>query len=395
MALMVLGQGTAVSSAFAVESASFKIGGINIAPTFDGEMRYIDNLLRTSESSVETWGLLLKPQIQTWVQKGFNTYSLTYSLANHTYFDSSDDDVTDHKVDLDIHQEFNARHTLNLSVKYYHLHEDRGTGIAEGEIGQIIDKPLEYDYQGVGAQYLFGNENSRGRFALQAKFNELEYQNFRVISAPRDRDTIDLRGTFYYRSGSRAEVVAEIGRVEQNYKFDSLDGNLFGGSLDSKENTALVGMDWAATGRTSGTLKIGGFQRSYRDSTRGEDQGFHWEAELTWKPRTYSSLHFNTRRLSRETNGEGDYVETALYRADWKHLWSDRARSSIYLGYTDENYIGSPRTDEMYRMGASIEYSMRRWIDIDIGYRYEERSSNARNLSYDRNVFFLGVKMSL
>ena len=70
VSLSVLGQGFSASPVFAVEPASFKAGPVNIAPTFDGELRYLDNLLRTSDATIETWGTLLTPRVQTWLQDG-------------------------------------------------------------------------------------------------------------------------------------------------------------------------------------------------------------------------------------------------------------------------------------------------------------------------------------
>ncbi len=366
-----------------------------MTPTFAGELRYIDNLLRSSDATVQTWGTVLRPRVQTWLQDGFNTYSLTFELIDNTYFDSNEDDATDHKLDLDIHQEFTAKNTLNLFAKYYKLHEERGTGLTEGAVALEVDKPLKFDYLRFGGKYTLGDDHSKGRLELEARLDEREYQNFREFTVFRDRDTSDLRGTFYYRAGARSEGLIEIRQVEQNYQADYMDADFNPTNLDSTENIAVAGMAWAATAKTSGEFKVGGYRRDYRDSSQGDDDGFHWEADLIWKPRTYSSLHLTTRRLSRETNGEADYVDTAEYRADWKHLWSHRYSSRINFQYADEEYSGSSRNDELYKAGASIDYSLRRWLDLDAGYRFEKRSSSAQGLSYNRNVFFLGLRLSL
>jgi hypothetical protein len=395
LAVVLVGQWVIVPAAYAVDPAHFKAGPVYVAPTFSGELRYIDNLLRSPEPTIQTWGTVLKPKLQTWLQDGFNTYSLSYELLDYTYFDSSEDDATDHKLDLDIHQEINARNKLKLYAKYYELHEERGTGLSEGAIAQELDEPVEFDYLRFGGEYSLGNERSDGLLELEARFEEIEYQNFRDVTAFRDRDTTELRGTFYYRAGARTKALMELRRIEQNYKTDYIDPDFGVSKLDSTEYIGVVGMSWMATAKTSGKIKLGGFRRDYRDSAHDDDSGFHWEADLIWNPRTYSTLHLGTRRLSRETNGEGDYVDTAEFQADWKHLWSHRTSSRISFKYADEEYVGSSRDDDIYRAGASLGSSVRRWVDLEVGYRYEKRSSSAQSLSFDRNVFFLGVRMSL
>ena len=117
--------------------------------------------------------------------------------------------------------------------------------------------------------------------------------------------------------------------------------------------------------------------------------------DVTWKPRTYSSLTLATRRYSTETNGEGDYVDTAEYEAHWYHLWNSRSSTRIELRASQDEFIGSFRNDERYEAAANIDYSLRRWVDVVAGYRFEKRSSDADNLSYTRNVFYLELKLSL
>jgi len=156
-----------------------------------------------------------------------------------------------------------------------------------------------------------------------------------------------------------------------------------------------VGMAWAATAKTSGEIKVGGYQRDHKESYSDDKDGFHWEVNLLWNPRTYSSLELGTRRLSRETYGEGDYIDSARYETNWNHIWSHRVTSQVSFQYDNDAYIGSPREDKWYKGGASVDYSLRRWVDLNAGYRYEKRSSSEDNLSYDRNVFFFGFRMSL
>jgi len=394
-ALVLAGLWLVVSAAHAVDAAHFKAGPFYVVPTFAGEFRYIDNLLRSEHSSIDTWSTVLKPRVQTWLQDGFNTYSLSYELVDYTYSDSGDDDATDHKLDLDIHHELNERHTLNLVARYYQLHEERGVGLTEGDTAIEVDAPVEFDFTRVGGEYTLGNQRSSGLLKLEALFDSHDYQNFNEITDFYNRDTSRLRGTFFYQTGTRSRALAEVLRIETDYKEDYLNNDLELASPDSTEYVALVGMAWAATAKTSGEIKVGGYQRDHKESYSDDKDGFHWEVNLLWNPRTYSSLELGTRRLSRETYGEGDYIDSARYETNWNHIWSHRVTSQVSFQYDNDAYIGSPREDKRYKGGASVDYSLRRWVDLNAGYRYEKRSSSEDNLSYDRNVFFFGFRMSL
>ena len=60
-----------------------------------------------------------------------------------------------------------------------------------------------------------------------------------------------------------------------------------------------------------------------------------------------------------------------------------------------EDYEGSARNDDTYKVEARYDYAFRRWMDIGGGYRYEDNDSDLNFYSYKENVFFVEAKLSL
>jgi hypothetical protein len=379
---------------FSLEPANVRMGSLYLTPTLDLEQLYTDNLLRTSDQELDTWGTIFRPRVQAWAQHNLDTYSLTYQLEDGHYQDSSDDDYTNHLFRSDIHKEFYEPHALDLFAKYVNAYESRGTGLSEGEIANLIDEPFKYELTGFGGQYTLGNSKTRGRLELEVRTEDIQYKNIRDITRRYDRDQDSLRGTVYYRVGGRTDALAELRRVDTDYRVDPFQDGASLDSLDSDEYVYLVGASWEATGNTTGSVKIGTFDRKL-DSDRNSDTGFHWEADVVWEPRTYATFELGTRRYSEETNGVGDYVKARDYDLSWDHDWSSRIHSRAFVLYGDDEYPSSARQDDRYEAEARLDYRFRLWCDFGVGYRYEKRASSIRSLDYTRNEVFIDVSLSL
>ncbi|WP_165954342.1 outer membrane beta-barrel protein [Seongchinamella unica] len=388
----VLGMGAIGVPASALEPANLQWGSVFITPTLDSRLEYVDNLFRTPDNKKETGLSVIEPKVQAWLQNGLNTYSFDYRLTDWRYFDSSDDDYTDHRFNIDVHHEFNARNVWNIYGEYWDTHEQRGTGLSEG-VANLIDEPVEYERESLGTDYTLGNRNSRGRVTLEYKYQDIEYQNFRADTQYRDRDTDRYRGTFFWKVGSRTDVLAEVNYQEVRY--DLVDPLRRGGSFDSDEYNYFLGVSWEPTARTSGSVKLGSFDRRYQSARREDDDGFSWQIDAFYTPRSYSVFHLTSGRFSQETNGLGDSVNTQETRLDWDHDWNGRASTRLSALFRNEDYSGSDRQDDVYGVELGYSYALRRWLDLGAGYRYEDRNSDLDLYDYDRNRVYLEARFSL
>jgi hypothetical protein len=383
---------SACSVVLALEPANLQLGPVYVTPTLDTRLEYVDNLFRTPDDKKETGLSVLKPRVQAWLESGLNTYSFAYTLEDFRYFDSSDDDYTDHRFNIDIHHEFNAKNVLNLYGEFFDSHEERGTGLSEG-VADLIDSPVEFERKTAGTDYTFGNLQSNGRLKLAAKYRDTLYQNFRQDTQYRDYDQYGLDGTFYWKVASKTDVLAEV--RYQEIRYDLVDPLRRGGSFDSDEYNYLLGVSWQPTAKTSGSVKLGFFERSYESLEREDDDGFSWEVDVYYKPRTYSVVNLASRRFSQETNGLGDAVNTAETSLKWDHDWSSQSSTALTGLYQTDDFRGSERKDKVWGAEASYKYAMRRWLDLGVGYRYEDRNSDFDLYDYDRNKVFISADFSL
>ena len=388
----VLGAFT-MQPALALEPANLQFGPLYFTPTLDLEAYYTDNLWLTDTQEKNTWVGVITPRLQTWLQNGASDYSLTFELEDSTYASSDDDDYTDYTATVDVHQVFNARNRLNLYGEYYDGHEKRGTGFIEGELSLITDKPIEYERSTFGGDYTYGSKTSRGRLKVAAESVDFDYQNYRDFTRFFDRTEDALAGTLFWKVAPRTDALVEARAINNDY--DDEDPSDPAGTHTSDELNYLLGVAWEATGRTSGHVKLGMYDRDYDSGAREDEDGFLWEVGVRYQPRTYSTLDLNTRRYYQETNGLGDGINTRALNLGWGHSWNQRSSTHLNFGYMNDDYEGGDREDDTYDLEARYDYGFRRWVDLSAGYRYQYRDSDLNFFDYSGNIFFLEARMGL
>jgi hypothetical protein len=379
-------------SVSALEPANYKAGPVLITPTLDTKLGYVDNLFRENDDKKSTGLSVVSPRIQTWLEDGLNTYSFTYTLVDYRYFQSSPDNITDNLFNLDVRHEFDARNKVDVYGEYWSFHQPRGTDLSEG-IAQFINKPIKLDRTTVGGDYWYGSDSSRGRIVLGARAVDHEYKNFPEITFYYDRNRYEYSTTFMWQVAARTDALFEFTFVDTDY--DRLDPGDVDGTMDSDEYNYQVGLSWEATAKTSGRVTVGMSDRHYRSESRADDNMFSWQADATYALRTYSRFNLASRRFFNETNGLGNAVDTKDTTLTWNHQWNNRSSTELAAVVGSEDYTASVREDDLYGARALYTYAFRRWLDLGVGYRFEERDSDVDIFDYTRNEIFLQAKMSL
>ncbi|WP_417227611.1 outer membrane beta-barrel protein [Amphritea sp.] len=381
------------SQAFsAIEPASIEAGPVRIVPTLNVETSYDDNIFSSTTAEVDSLKMAVTPQFEIIAEDGFNAYKASYAMSHGTYKSSSDDNYTDHQVGLDAHLEFNARNTLDLNTAYSKNHEERGTGITEtGSIGAGVDAPLEYDTKSVSFSYTYGADNATGRLVLAGQYTDKEYQNFRSITEERDNEETSFSGTFFYRIQPKTSLLFEIRNQNLNYKTDPTN------SLDSETQRYYIGATWEGTAKTTGTIKLGTVKKDFKSSAREDFSGSSWEVGINWKPLTYSTFNLATSQSEKESSGTGDFIDSQTIRLSWTHDWNDQVQTIFSSGFTNDDYKGTTggREDDITDASINLNYDIRRWLSIGMGYSHQNTDSNTVGIPFDRNIYLISITGSL
>jgi hypothetical protein len=374
------------------EAGSIDLGGFELIPALDITHASDDNVTRSSTGEIDSWKRIVSPEVVLLNNFGGNTLQFGYRLERGDYFSSSQDNYTDHFVSALYDYEINSRHRAKVTGEYEDGHDDRGTSFSIGT-GSVLETPDEYKSLTGDLVYSYGALTADARLDFLLGYEDLDYDRTEEAYLARDRDFVTFGGIFYYQVAPATDLVVDLRQTEVSYVY-IIEG---GDTLDSTNSSILVGLQWESTAATSGFAKVGYQKKDFDSALREEFSGFDWELGVTWQPVERSTIEFSTRSDTNETNGEGNFIQRRSYGAVWNHQWLDRVSSRASFAFIDDVYEGSTnnREDDITQLRLAVDYQFKRWMKIEVGYQYDERESTVESIDYDRNLFSIGVRVTL
>ena len=400
-ALVLLGlalgsAGQAMAAAVPDGPAVIEAGPFLITPSAGVETKHRDNIYLQQNNQTDSWIYLAQPALNILAQDRNNTYQLNYQGEAAWYQVSrhnDDNDYFDNTVSGEAHMEFSDRWIAEGFISWASLHEDRGTGLSEGLIGEVLPKPIEYDQADVGGSLQYGSDAEVGWVLLNVGYMERRYSNFKELTRPRDRDETTVDITFFHPIAPNTDVLAEYGfkRIHYPNPFDDL------AQLDSDENSVSAGLQWEITPNLTSTAKLSYIDKEFKESGREDWDGLGWTLELWMQPREQDTILVTSTRHPEETTLQGNFIKRDIFTTTWTHQWSDRVYSELSGLLGQDNYAQSfdNREDDILNVSLKVGYEFRRWMNVYTGYAYDRKNSNVEDLSYRDYVFNVGVELSL
>ncbi|WP_434457182.1 outer membrane beta-barrel protein [Stutzerimonas urumqiensis] len=375
---LVIGAST---SAWAVDDpASINLAGFEFTPQLAVSESYDDNYRGMNENEQSSWVTGISPEFLLTAETRKAGYQLGYSLDHEIFHSDSEATNTDHHLFLKSVMEFTARHRLGWNLEHHRVEETSDT--------ETITENDKYSSTIAGAAYRFGADRARNQLEFGTRFEARRYHNSGTINADEERDSLMINGIWYHRLGGRTRSLVELRQTEHDYKRR-------GSTRDATDTAVLVGASLDATAKLSGSVRVGAAKKDFDSDLRDDYSSPMWEANLTWKPRTYSIFTLDARRAFDEGDDGAATVENVSTQLGWRHEWTSRIATELDYRLADKEYEGIGRQDDRTSYGAAVVYSPDRWIDVTLGYRYTDNDSNFEQESYERNVYLLGFEMSL
>jgi len=315
---------------------------------------------------------VVSPSVQLVVDRQNDAYRLTYAIEDGTYDHNQAEDYTDHTLTAEAILELNSKHRLNITSQYLREHEDRGSNNSG-----TGDKPSEYTDKRIEATYRYGAEGAIGNVELTGSYLDHQFNNFKSINEGRNRENARFGATFYYRVAPKTSGLLEL-------RYEDIDYSLSTSTLDSVETKYLLGVQWDATAKTSGTAKVGYMEKSYDSAVRKDQDGLSWEVSARWSPLTYSVFDISATQEFEEASGNEDAIDSQVLSLSWTHAWNDRFSTNMMLSRMDEEYSGISRTDETDTFVLSANYELQRWLSVNLAVTNTDKSSNISTEAYDR-----------
>lgn len=388
---VAVGASSVTSIAWALDPMNIELtDGLRLTPFVEVEQYYDDNVFADEKQKTSSWVTVVRPTLALSAETKKATYRVTYALQNESYASDEADDHTDQYLDADVGLQFDVRNHLQINAGYDRVQDisnsdyvfDSGPVVPRGNDGE----PAKYTTTNFGGVYTYGAPSAIAQIELAADYQEVRYQNSDDFNKDLEYNALPLRATGYYRVAPKTKLLAEMRHTDYDY---------LRSELDSKNIGVLGGVTWDATSKTSGTVKIGAEEWKYDNSDYKDQQKPTWEAAISWRPQTNSTLTLSTDQGYQVGTDEANIINSQTTGLKWRHQWLERFGTELGYSYTDNQYENSDRVDNTELAGVGLVYDMRRWFQLRLDYKFATNNSNFDNESYDRNIYMMTFGLSL
>jgi hypothetical protein len=316
---------------------------------------------------------------------GKQRFTVTYLGEYANYFDNSDVNYTDHDIRLQADFDHSNRLTSGFDVQYKDKHEDFG------DLNTIFTNLTEFNQfteTQLNGQLAYGRQDSFGQLVLRLGKTDREYDNNNQEFRSYDRDLVSL--AFYYRIAPRTRLLAEANY--QDYSYSPEAGFT---DLDNEYKRYLAGVEWALTNQLEGTIKVGYQDRDYRLDTIRDIDGLSYEANVDWKPNSFTTIGIVAKRESIDSSLEsaGGFLRTS-YGLNVKHGLTELTKLDAAVGYSKDELAGTNRQDTRNYAKLGVLHELLTWVELGANVSYEDRDSTQELADYEVTSVNITAKIS-
>jgi hypothetical protein len=365
-------------------AASVQVGDtpLYFAPFIGFAAGHDDNLFLSRDNPKGSTLYITSPGFKLDARDSNKIFQLDYQGQVGRFAQSEDDDYVDHTARTAFDVAFTPRVFARLGYDYIRGHDPRGSTDRA-----FSPRPDIYRFQGPNATFAYGAPGADGRVEAYYSDTAKRYTNNRAVTIASDRDTREVGATIYARVMPRTYLLADVRRTTLSY---TLPSSPFSG----REDRLYGGVMWEPTAATTGTIKVGRFEKSF-NSDLPRFSGTAWEALVTWAPRTYSKFDFYTGRSPAESTGLGSFILSEASGVIWSHAWTSYLTTEVNLRFQKDEYQNFNRSDDIRSLGLRAGYKFRRWLTLGAEYTYTQRDSNVRDFEFDKNIYLLTATLSM
>lgn len=380
-----------------------QVGPMRVLPTLGVTLQRDGNVLRTADREISSFVTVVSPGLKVEGGSGASRFVFSYEgeYGRYQEGDLPDSDYNDHQLAASVEIAASDRVRVNAGARHVRGHDRRGEGAQQGVF--ISDELDQFRSTGADVSLSYGAPGARGLLEFTAGTNDLSYRTNRSYTQFRDRADQNYGATFGWRVGGRTSVLASV--AQRNIDFDRTP--VGGVNLDSSERDLMLGVEFEATGMTSGRALVGRVEKDFDDPRLDDFSGLGWTVGLQFQPRTYSVFDLSTQRSTEESDDIINQLTGTAFSVRrmttlaWTHGWTDQLKTGLDVGVGSVGYraVGDSgrtlRQDDLRAFGVSASYRFREWLSVGASYRNYDRSSNQERLDYKQDVLLLSFEGTL
>lgn len=364
------------------EAKTINAGAFEVMPWLGLSVGRDSNVGLSNGAQSSTNFTLLNPNLIVGLSTKGQYYGASYSGNFRRYTASSIDNYNDHNLGVVADNVWSARLNTLVNADYIRSHDGRNALL-------FRNKEL-YHTTGIKARGHYGAEGAQGQFELAAGQLAKRYDsNNSGATQLYNYDRTDLSGAFFYKVAPLTQLFVEV----SDSKFAYVD--VASKRLDSNEQHYMMGAKWEATAKTTGIVKFGTMKKSFNLGTLPSGSSAVWDAQVEWKPKTYSKVDASLHQAANEYGGTGSFILSRDADFKWTHNWSSYVTSALTFGDGADTFQASARSDKRQTYGLRVVYGFRSWLRAGVEYQHTKRTSTDALSNYTKAVTMLTLEGSL
>lgn len=286
----------------------------------------------------------------------------------------------DHRVEGMVRLALRGGLTFELADVYEVNRDPYGTG---GTLSRELDKYTSNLFTTMFSYKL------TPKFSVRADYGHyfLDYDETR--NEYRNREDDSVSAYLYYRVSPKTSVFLQTEYIVVNY--DTAVNS------DSDSMHYYVGVQLRPRAKLRGQLKIGYGQKDYDVATVDDRDEFLYEARIDYFFTPKTSVYLKTNRRVLETDSKGfDDILSHKTQIGYRQRFSAKWRGEAALYFANDEYSGATsRDDDRTGFVAAIGFAPKRWLNLSLGYEFEDRDSDVAGNDYQSNQVFLRATAAL
>lgn len=355
-----------------------KIGNLTLEPTFNLDQTFDSNIFR-EEDEESDFITTFSPGVNLNYEQGDFVGNTNYTANVIKFWDNSDADDTEHLGDGKYKYEFSDHFTASIGGYY------RSTSTPIGDI--VLTDRVNLDRWNLYETLTYENKKltatikyTEGKKNYNDPFDRLDSHSWRTNASLSYKFTDRIKGL--------------VGLEEGGRNYDSAKS-------DSDHVFYKSGIEWRLKRNLGIKLEMGYLDEEFDSESTGgagdnNNEELIYRVECIWFPRK-GDLFRASYKHQTGYSVLSNFVKKDIFSVDYQKKFTDKLSASLNLSYEDANESGDssiiPRDEkEYFRGGLSVSRTLTRWIDLNAGWNFEDKSTNDDTGEFTDHRFNVGVQ---
>ncbi len=375
------------------DAVGIRAGSFMIYPELALGVTSDDNVFGTQNNSEGDIYYGVSPSVS--IESDFGRHELNVNGYTDSRFYSSDssEDRFDWGVGVDGIIEVSQFTQIQANAGYDELTEDRtSTNRVAGGI-----EPTEYDTFNAGIS--LNQRFNRLTASVGARYTENDYKDDAAIGGGvidqdfRDHDKLEIPARLSYDVSPDTSIF-----VAGSYNTRSYDQQppAVAVNRDSDGYDVGVGAAFDFTNLIRGEAFVGYLSQEYDQAGFAKVDGIDFGLSGEWYASELTTVSAGINRTVEEssTAASSGHLDTT-FNVGIAHELQRNIILSADASFLDVDFEGITREDETISAGVAVQYLVNRNAELELGYDYTSRDSNAVGQDYDKNVVGLSLILKM